>query len=191
MATTFAFQQDDSSPLCNAAIACTGRVATTNGTGMISVAAVVGSAGGSVVTVGLGTADDDAIFLSFALAVPAGATFLSAQTIAVPMNVTTAMGATSILKSVRICRMNSSCVSQESVGANTGLSTAMSSTGVKTTNVTIASPIAVNPGDVLLILMCGSMPGAATTGVVRRNQIINVDFDVNALRSRMMTGVGL
>lgn len=75
---------------------------------------------------------------------------LNAGTLVMRLNITTAqMNVT--WEEVYVCRLNSSCVSQETLGSATGLALDVSAGGVFTVNVTLSAAAAHDPGDVIYI----------------------------------------
>lgn len=68
----------------------------------------------------------------------------------VRLNVTTANMNLSISE-IYICRVNSSCVNQETIGSATGLSISLGSTGVKTQTVT-GSAVTLGAGDIVTVV---------------------------------------
>ena len=68
----------------------------------------------------------------------------------VRLNITTANMNLSII-AIDICRVNSSCVNQESIGSATGLSISLGTTGVKSQNVT-GSAVTLAAGDKVVIV---------------------------------------
>lgn len=73
---------------------------------------------------------------------------------------------------IHICRVDSSCVNQATLGSATGLSISLGSTGVKSQNVTQGSSASPSVGDLVLIVFVGSN-GAMS------DQNINISPDQN------------
>ena len=107
-----------------------------------------GSAGSTPVadtTLSSGTARHDLVEIH-----PDAGTTGSSGTWTVRLNVTTGNMNLSIT-AVHICRVNSSGVSQETIGSATGLSISLSSTGVKSQDVT-GSAVTLAAGDLVTIV---------------------------------------
>lgn len=133
MAITFT-QTDTNSSVCNSSTelaACSGR---TGGVNSAKVASVGGTAGTVAVSETAVGSASNVVECGFALTIPAGTTGDSG-TWTTRLNITTANMNLTITE-IHVCRANSSCTNQESIGSATGLSISLGSTGVKSQNVT-------------------------------------------------------
>jgi len=81
-----------------------------------------------------------------------GETTWDSGTYTVRLNVTTAVADLNLIE-VHVCRVNSSCASQATVGSTTGLSISMGTTGVKQVDVTGAQQSAVSTDRIYIVLI--------------------------------------
>ena len=124
--------QTDTVAPCGTILACTSPLDGLAVTPQARLAEDGGDAGSGELSATIYKADTQAGVMFESPAV--GQTTWQAGTYTVRLNVTTAV-ALLVLREVHVCRVNSSCVSQEIVGNNTGLSISMAITGVKTVDV--------------------------------------------------------
>lgn len=152
----YVFVQDSGSPLCNVAVACSGR-SLSAGTNASVKATVGGSADLGVKNASLPTLTSNVILWSIACEVPSGVNQIDAQTIAVNWRQATQSGGTPTINEIHLCRLDSGCSNLGSLGSVTGLTTVLSATGLFTQNLSVASAQTVAPGDVLLfVFVCSN-----------------------------------
>lgn len=148
------FTQTDSGSPCSAAqdLGCSGRSASSVAVAD-KVASVGGTAGSTPYAWQFGASNTNVVVNAVDCTVPASTSW-DAGTWTVRFNVVTSNMNLTITE-IHICRVNSSCANQATIGSATGLSIALSSTGVKSQNVT---GVAQTPGvgDRVLIVFVGS-----------------------------------
>lgn len=98
-----------------------------------------------------------------------------AGTLTVPLNITTA-NANVTLDSCYVCRLNSSNVSQATLGSLTSIGTVMSSTGVQTLNVTVSAQPTAASTDKVYVVICFTTPGTTQNISMTPNQTITTPF---------------
>lgn len=137
-------------------VGCSGRSLTANlvnGSAGDNACQVDGVAGSGSASASAQASDTNIIYASWAGAVDAGVSW-SSGTWTVRWNVTTAnMNFTTT--EVFICRMNSSGVSQQTIGSSTGLGISHATTGVKSATISGAAATP-SPGDFILVLLVGT-----------------------------------
>lgn len=168
-------QQTDTAATCSFANFCQGGPDAT--TPQASDARSGGSAGSGTPAVTLNqgeTAHAGALFVSPAL----GVTVWASGTHTFRYNVTTA-GANCLLLEVHVCRVNSSCVNQETLGSITGLTEDLAATGVKTVSITgVSGTTALTTDKLAYVLVMGNSHGHNNrTHNYTPNQIINTPID--------------
>ena len=135
---------------CGAMLACTSPADGLAWQARTSQAEVGGTPGVNEFTVTINRADIQAGVMFESPAV--GKTIWEAGTYTVRLNVTTAV-ANLLLTEVHVCRVNSSCVSQATVGSTTGLTISMGSLGVKSVEVTGAEQSAADTDKIYIVLI--------------------------------------
>lgn len=137
-------------------VGCSGRSLTANlvnGSAGDNACQVDGVAGSGSASASAQASDTNIIYASWAGAVDAGVSW-SSGTWTVRWNVTTSnMNFTTT--EVFICRMNSSGVSQQTIGSSTGLGISHATTGVKSATISGAAATP-SPGDFILVLLVGT-----------------------------------
>lgn len=147
----YTFIQDSGAAACNVAAACSGRSLSAGTNGSVHAATdAVPDIG--LINCSLPISTSNVILWSIACVVPSGVNQIDAQTIAVNWRQASQSGGTPTLNEIHLCRLNSGCTNQNSLGSVTGLSTALGSTGLLTQNLSVASAQTVTPGDVLLFV---------------------------------------
>jgi hypothetical protein len=142
------FQQTDDAAACAAAARCSG--AGVNGdTDFNKAATVGGSAGVSEVTVTVDVSAADLACAWVECIVPAGATW-GAGNWTVRLNVATGNHQIT-LDAIYICRVNSSCTSQATIGSLTAINANLASAGVQTHTVS-GSAQSPSAGDKVIII---------------------------------------
>lgn len=126
-------QTDGTTGRCNSNAGYCSGFSTTQSAGTGRVCSDGGTAGTGAVSTTTGAATR-AIGAYFTI-IPDSGTTGNSGTWTVRLNVTTANMNLTLLE-VWICRVNSSCVNQETIGSTTGLTTSLGTTGVKSINVT-------------------------------------------------------
>lgn len=152
MAMTFV--QTDTDPInapCTVTeqVACSGRSVSA---GIDQRECTVGGSAGSTPSGNLGIdgSGTNLVAMSWILPIAAGTTG-SAGDWTVPINITTAnMNLT--WTECYVCRVNSSCTNQETIGSNTAVGISLSTTGVKTATVT-GSAVTLSAGDLVVIVL--------------------------------------
>lgn len=109
-----------------------------------------GSAGSGELSVTINKGDTQAGVMFESPAV--GKTIWQAGTYTVRLNVTTAVADLNLVE-VHVCRVNSSCVSQATVGSSVGLSISIGSIGVKTVEVEGAEQSAADTDRIYIVLV--------------------------------------
>ena len=150
------YQQTDNAGTAGAIAACSGATITTANANRTAVAG--GAAGSTPATLGGGNFDSgqSRALLFFEITPEAGATW-GAGDWTVRVNVTTAQ-ANVTWSETHICRLNSSDVSQATIGSLTGQTTSMATTGVKTHTVSGSSqtPGAGDKVYIVIVLAAGA-----------------------------------
>ena len=143
------FTQINTNGACSADSYCTGLIGSMFGTRILATAASGGSSGGteSVRTLEPGTDQ----FGGFIEITPDAGVTWDAGTWTIRLNVTTS-NMNHTWASVHICRVNSSCVNQESLGSASSLGISLGTTGIKSANVT-GSAATPGAGDKILIVL--------------------------------------
>lgn len=124
--------QTDTVAPCGTILACTSPADGLANVPQARLAEQGGSAGSGELSVSINKADIQAGVMFESPAV--GQTTWQAGTYTVRLNVTTAVANLSLIE-IHVCRVNSSCVSQETVGSSVGLGISMGTTGVKNVDV--------------------------------------------------------
>ena len=106
--------------------------------------------------------------------VPAAGVIWNAGTIGVPLNVTSA-NANAALDEVFVCRLNSSDVSQATMGSVTGIAHTLSSIEIITTNVTVSAQTP-SVGDKVYIVLVFTTTGSPEAFQWLPNQTITTPF---------------
>lgn len=106
-------------------------------------------------------------------------------TYTVRLNVTTAV-ADLLLTEVHVCRVNSSCVSQEIVGSTTGLTISMGTTGVKQVDVTGVEQSATDTDRIYVVLIFQQTSHASMTFGFVPDQ--NIDTPIAAVQEFVYGG---
>lgn len=103
---------------------------------------------------------------------------LAAGTLTHRLNVSTAQGDLT-LEDIYVCRVNSSGVSQETLGSETGLATDISAGGVFTTNITLSAASAHNAGDrvYITVAVANAHSHTSRTLEILPNQNIDTPFE--------------
>lgn len=170
--------------------ACAGEAGYCAATGnnIISTTEKIATAGGTAGSVEIGTSqfspnatDQRASIITI---IPDSGTSGDSGTWTVRLNITTANMNLSII-AIDICRVNSSCVNQESIGSATGLSISLGSTGVKSQNVT-GSAVTLAAGDKVVIVFHvanGSMSGQEFGWIPNQN----IDSPFSASANKILT----
>lgn len=170
MAMTFT-QTDTDPPSCAATSVCSGRTVIWE---IQRECTVGGTAGSSPVSVQFTSSATNGFGVLFLCTVPSGSSWDSG-TWTVRLNVTTAnMNFT--WTECYVCRANSSCVSQETLGSNTAVGQSLGTTGVKSTTVSCsaATPAA---GDLLTVILIFSNAAMSTQSFsLTPNQNIDSPF---------------
>lgn len=125
--------QTDTIAPCGTILACTSPTDGLATTPQARKAESGGSAGSGELSVTINKSDIQAGVMFESPAV--GRTTWQSGTWTVRLNVTTAVSELNLIE-VHVCRVNSSCGSLATVGSNTGLGISMSTTGVKTIEIT-------------------------------------------------------
>lgn len=147
----YSFKQTDTASICPINVYCSGRSLSANVNKPTRKATFGASPGSTSTAVGVDYLVTLKVCVNFELVVDNGVTW-AAGTWTVRFNVTTASNLGIWLEEVHICRVNSSCVSQETIGSTTGIHNQMNSTGVRTISVTgIAQAPSV--GDKVIIVL--------------------------------------
>lgn len=173
MATSYA--QTGTAADCGTIVACSGA---TLGDVAVSRKATVGGSSGAEFTFG-GAAFDNALSRALVMfeIVPESGDTWDAGDYVVRLNVTTVGGVTaSTWTETHICRVNSSCVSQESIGSLTGQSTALT-VGLKTMTVAGAAQTP-SAGDKIYIVCVFLSNRNNSSGGITPDQ--NIDTPVTA-----------
>lgn len=146
---TQSYQEEDTAMTCTPAAFCSG--AGVNGdTDMARKALVGGSAGSTEVTVTVDSSAADLACAWFELDVSAGVSW-DGGTWTVRLNVTTSNHQVA-LDAIYICRVNSSCTNQATIGSVTALADNLGSTGVRSHNVT-GSAQSPSAGDKVIVVL--------------------------------------
>lgn len=154
---------------------CTGN-ATANGAAWSKQASVGGSSGAeATITVDGSLTTGRAIY--YKCVIPAGTNW-DAGDWTINVNVTTAAANTTI-EQCHVCRVNSSDVSQETLGSATGLGIAVSATGVKTITVNQGSASSPSAGDnvVIVLALTNTNSCTRTLGITPDQTIANAYTD--------------
>lgn len=170
-------QTDTNRAICDTGLekaACSG--ASTAPPGEPKISEVGATAGSTPGTYSLSSSVSGGGLFTVSCTIPASTTG-SAGTWTTRLNITTAnMNLT--LTSVHICRVDSSCANQETIGSTTGLSISLGTTGVKSVDVTgIAVTLAA--GDMVNIVWLANNGAMSTQGAgITPNQDIDSPFSV-------------
>lgn len=141
------FTETDGAAGCAAGAYCSGLTANTaNSTKTCSDGGTVGSTPVSL-TIDQGTSDVRALY--FECTVGVGVSW-DAGTWTVRLNVTTA-NASLELASVHICRVDSGCTNQATIGSSSALGLSLSATGVQSVNITGTAQVPA-VGDVVMVV---------------------------------------
>lgn len=142
--------QTDTVAPCGTILACTSPADGLAVTPQARKAEDGGSAGSGELSVTINKGDIQAGVMFESPAV--GQTTWQSGTYTVRINITTSV-ADLLLTEVHVCRVNSSCVNQATVGSTTGLSISIGSTGVKTVEVTGAQQSASGTDRIYIVLI--------------------------------------
>jgi hypothetical protein len=171
------FQQTDTASACS--LTGSGPFCSTNSEGISKdrQATVGGLAGSTAQSVTILASQIDFDYVSFECLVPDGYVG-SAGSWVVRMNVTTA-NSNLTWDGLTLCRVNSSCVSQQTVLATTnGLGILLSTTGVKSTTQT-GSAVSLSSGDrIIAILAISNGVASSQAFSFTPNQLIDSPFSV-------------
>jgi len=152
-----AYQQTDTALVCSPATLCAGG--TLNGATGGSQAQVGGTAGTTELLLSIDANASTLRAFFYEFIVPAG-TVGASGTLTIRLNLTTKRGGLT-WEEVHVCRINSSCVNQETIGSSTALAIDLGTTGVKSTTVS-GSAITFAAGDkVMVIISISSTDGMA------------------------------
>lgn len=154
------FTQTDSAPTCGdgaAITGCSGRSATGSLTVDGISAAVGGSVGSTPINTSMGLSESNVCFSSIDYGpMPAGFNGVEVGEATININVGTAFTGTPTLTEVHLCRFNSSCTNQETVGSATGLTGALNSTNTIVVPITISARKAFGATDRLVAIIVGT-----------------------------------
>lgn len=176
---TISIVQTDSAASCSAAVLCASG-ASLHANALEALCQEGGSAGSGADNVDMGTAAlTDNVGYMYDCVIPAGASW-DAGTWTIPINFTNGhMDIT--LDQVRICRVNSSCVNQESLGSESGIgfNTAGGQTTRNITGSSVASPSAGDRVAIVLVFDKASSHSSRSFDITP-NQTITCPFTVAA-----------
>lgn len=177
------FQQTDDAPICPVNPYCSGLTANAQGMSFLSLDGGTPGVTQKTITVDFLASNRRAIYIG--CTVDAGVSW-SAGTWVVRFNLT-ASDMNCTWQSVHICRVNSGCTNQASIGSASSLGISLGSTGVKSTNVTGTAQVPA-AGDRIMII-CGvsnsADHGNQTIGITP-DQIITAPFDADFRGNVMM-----
>lgn len=192
---TINYTQTDTAPTCTTGGGGSGfcsPASTNRATPVLAVGG--GTAGTSTPQIAAQSSESNIIGAQFEIQ-PSASTTWNSGTWTVRINITTAnMNLT--WTAVYICRVNSSCTNQATIGSATGLNISLGTTGVKSTTVS-GSAQTPSAGDIVLVLLLisnGAM--SLQTANLTANQNIDspftavVDVTVNATGSSITSSVG-
>lgn len=176
------FTQTDTAPTCGAAAYCSGLGSSIN-TPVAFQASVGGAAGSGSGLVSFASLEPTHFQLTYECVVPAGYSWIGGQwTVRINVTASPVVPGTSI-EEVWLCRVNSSCVSQEVIGSATGLGLDLRPTGIRTINVT-GSTVTPSAGDKVLVVVGMKSTQLATLGAtITPNQDIDSPFIVTPVVS--------
>ena len=179
MAMIFTLTNSTTGVCAGNAVYCSGA-ATSDG-GASRVASVGGTAGTetTLATSALASSTDNANGL-YTLDIPAG-TSGDSGTWTIRLNITTANMNLTVTK-IYVCRVNSSCTNQETIGSATGLSISLGTTGVKTQTVS-GSAVTLAAGDKVVIVFVLSN-GAMSDQIARWGNDQNIDSPFSVVVDR-------
>ena len=167
------YTQTDDNATCSNGAYCSGETSkATQG----KQATEGGTAGTVEVTTANWTSTQTAFAALFGLTIDAGTTGASG-TWTVRLNVT-ASNMNLTISAIHICRVNSSCANQETIGSATGLSISLGTTGVKTQTVT-GSAVTLGVGDGVMVGFT-IVNGAMTTQAFGFTPSVNIDSPFTA-----------
>ena len=173
--STSNYVQTDTAQVCALTDYCSGTGGTIEQGRQAAIGGSVGSVAASF-TVAAGAGDDNEF--SFEVILPADA-LSSAENATIPINFTTG-AMTAVLDAVFICRVNSSCVNQETIGSETGI--AFATNGGSTTRTISCSAVTFAAGDkVIITLAFDETGGHSSQGVdVTPDQTMALPFNAPA-----------
>lgn len=179
--------QSDNTVTCSAAAACSGLPLYGSA---LECLAQEGDTAGSAHSVNFGTTNlTTRVAYAFDCVIPSGATWGSGTWV-VPINFSNGdMNVT--LQEVHVCRVNSSCTNQESLGSTTGIGYATNG-GETTVNVT-GSSTTPTAGDRVLIVVAFSSNSSHSDNIVEitRNRTITCPFTVSSSSRGKIIGGGV
>lgn len=186
------FTQTDNTMVCAAATFCSGASLNTD-RDYLRQATQGGTAGSTAVTVTVNASAADLICGWYECIVPDGSTWAAGDWV-VRLNVTTAQTTVS-WDATYICRVNSGCTSQATIGSLTGQAISLSPTGVKSMTVT-GSAQTPGAGDKVIIVLLFDNSNSCTRNVgLTPSENIDSPFiaagPVAGLRILALTGVGI
>lgn len=173
------YVQTDDAPNCSPGAFCSGLSAGAN-PGPVAIATIGGTPGVSEDNVLIDTSASDERYFYYELTVPVD-TIGDAGTWTVRLN-NTSGDSDLTLASIHICRVNSSCTNQETIGSATGLSDSLDAVGVVSTNVT-GSEVTMAVGDKVVIVVGASNASSMFTRTLGFTPDQNVDspFTVSSI----------
>lgn len=163
------FVQTDTTAPAGGITACSGK--TVSSTVAARLCTEGGTAGESVATSGPRV---DRASAMFEISPGANVDWL-AGTISVPFNVTSA-NANVTWSGCYVCRLNSSNVSRATMGSTTGIADTLSSTGVRTVNVTVSAQPTAAATDKVYIVLTFTTPASTENFGWIPNQTITTPF---------------
>ena len=147
MATNY--QQEDTASACGTVAGCSGKTVADTPIGRLCVEGGTAGTGTPQVKSTAGELDRAAVMFEMQ---PANGGTWGAGNYVVRLNITTANSAATWIATY-VCRFNSGCTNQETIGSLTGQSTGLGSTGVKTHTVSGSSVTPADNDKVYVILV--------------------------------------
>lgn len=174
------YTQTDTAASCTPAAFCSGRALEGSELGRLCQAGgTAGSSEASIINIANNTTNE--ILFTYDIEIANGTTW-GAGTANIRINFTT--GDTDVtLTEVYVCRVNSGCTSQETLGSNTGLSVDTSTAGNHTENVTLSAASSPSDGDkveVVLVFSNASAHGGEETIGITPDQDHTLPFTAPA-----------
>ena len=167
---------------CARAAMCSGRSNSSSGSnGAIGLSAAE-SLGSGTLGFGMSGSESNVVFAVLA-SDGIGATDWAGGTYTLRYNITNG-AANCTLTEIYVCRLNSSCVSQESLGSVLSLSQSLNSTGTFTQNITGSSTTAAATDKVAFVLVGSNSNMNARTGEFTRDEVCDTPIDDAAPVSR-------
>ena len=168
------YVQTDTAQVCSLANFCHGTGTPEFG----NQAAIGGSVGSGEDILTVAQSQTDSAEYSFEVILPTDAES-SAEDASIPINFSTG-NMNCVLQSVYICRVNSSCVSQEEIGSETSI--AFATNGGDTTRTIACSAVTFAAGDKVLIVLGFSEAGghSSSTCGITPSQTMALPFNAPA-----------